>query len=335
MERLRVCCCRKAVGYEPIVRRKPQTTNLQPLLRVPSCSSWIIMSSRTFAGTPTASDFGGTSLTTTALAPITLSWPTRHGPEDRDAAADVDAVFDGRELVQRVLAGDAEGRVLADVDVVADRFGVEDHPAVVPDPHPPAEPDGVRQGDPAGPLDPLEQEPVQQRAAAAGAAWSAPSASCRTGGRRPPRTPARRGCRRGCGGLRAAARESPIPAGFRFARRPAAPAADAGSAAARLRSGRDWRGRSRSLRSRQREDHHGSRSASHQETVPHEIPQQARRVAVGLALEELPQAVGREADGPRQVGQGGLHRAVVDEEVPPAAVEPVFRAAAVGTASCR
>ena len=117
----------------------------------------------TRAGTPTAVEPGGMSVTTTALAPMMLSCADRDVAQDARAAADVHAVVDDRDVVRPVDRGEPEGRVLADVDVVADRPGVEDHPAVVPDPDPAAQPDRVRQRDAAGPLDPLGQEPVEQR----------------------------------------------------------------------------------------------------------------------------------------------------------------------------
>ena len=52
---------------------------------------------------------------------------------------------------------------MADVDVVTDRVGIEDHPAMVPDPHPTPQPDSVRQADPAGPLDPAIEEAIDHR----------------------------------------------------------------------------------------------------------------------------------------------------------------------------
>src|SRR5688572_13701337 len=59
--------------------------------------------------------------------------PDGHAPKDDGATSDVAAVFDHGELMQTVASGDAEGRVLADVDVVADGLGVKHHPPVVPE----------------------------------------------------------------------------------------------------------------------------------------------------------------------------------------------------------
>ena len=117
----------------------------------------------------------------------------RHRPEDAGPAADVDPVADDRDLEVAVDAGDPQGRVLADLDVVADRPGVEDDPAVVPDPDPPPQPDRVRQRDPARPTRPTGTAAGRGSSAGPGASLGrSPSASCRTGGRRRPRTPARR-----------------------------------------------------------------------------------------------------------------------------------------------
>ena len=88
----------------------------------------------TRAGMPTAVERGGMSVTTTALAPMRLSWPIVTAPSTQTPQP----MSTRSPMIGMVPAadGDAERGVLADVDVVADRSGVEHHPAVVPDPHP-------------------------------------------------------------------------------------------------------------------------------------------------------------------------------------------------------
>src|SRR5206468_3527376 len=83
--------------------------------------------------------------------------------QDHDAAAYIDPVLDDRNVVQPVAAGDAHGGVLAQVAVVADGTGAEDHAAVVPKAHAPSQLRRIPQADTASPLDPLEQEAVEER----------------------------------------------------------------------------------------------------------------------------------------------------------------------------
>jgi hypothetical protein len=60
--------------------------------------------------------------------------------EDSDAATNVDAIFDYRYLTCSVSVSQAKGRVVANVAVVTDGFGVQDHATVVPDSNTPAHP---------------------------------------------------------------------------------------------------------------------------------------------------------------------------------------------------
>src|SRR5262249_9683885 len=55
-----------------------------------------------------------------------------------------------------------EGGVVPEVDIVADGTCVQDHAAVVPDPHPPADARDLRQGDATRPFDHLVQEDVDE-----------------------------------------------------------------------------------------------------------------------------------------------------------------------------
>ena len=76
--------------------------------------------------------------------------------ENADAAGDVHTVLDHRDFVILPAMDDAEGSVMANVNVVANGVGVEDHAAVMPYPDSTAQFRRIRQGDAAGPLDKFE-----------------------------------------------------------------------------------------------------------------------------------------------------------------------------------
>jgi hypothetical protein len=86
----------------------------------------------------------------------------RHGPQNACPTTDIHAIADGRDGTDLVPLGDPERSILADVDVVADRAGMEYDPPVVPDPHSPPEAYDVWQMDAAAQLDELREEPEDQ-----------------------------------------------------------------------------------------------------------------------------------------------------------------------------
>ena len=104
------------------------------------------------------------SVVTTAFAPDHTVMPDGDMPDGNHAAAEINAIFDRRELVQLIAPRNAEGGVLADMHIVADSLGMQDHPAVMPDPHATTEDHRVRQCDAACPLDPFLKEAIKQGA---------------------------------------------------------------------------------------------------------------------------------------------------------------------------
>jgi hypothetical protein len=68
-----------------------------------------------------------------------------YGAEHARTAANVHAIADGRNGTDFVTHGNPEGRVLADVDVIPDRSGMQYDPSVMPNSHSPPKPGGVRQ----------------------------------------------------------------------------------------------------------------------------------------------------------------------------------------------
>ena len=65
--------------------------------------------------------------------------------------------------MEAIGAGDAEGGVLSDLNVIADAGGVENHSAMMPDPNPTADKHGVGERDAAGPFDPFEKNAIEER----------------------------------------------------------------------------------------------------------------------------------------------------------------------------
>ena len=80
----------------------------------------------TCPGTPTTTESGGTSRTTTALAPMRLPEPIVTGPEHLGAGADRHPVTDGRVALARLQAGASQGHTLVDGDVDTDFRGLTD-----------------------------------------------------------------------------------------------------------------------------------------------------------------------------------------------------------------
>ena len=88
------------------------------------CLRWMI-----WPGTPTTTESGGTGLTTTALAPIRLSWPIVIGPEHLGPGPDRHPVAHRRVPLAALQAGAAERDTVVDGHVGADLGGLaDDHP---------------------------------------------------------------------------------------------------------------------------------------------------------------------------------------------------------------
>jgi hypothetical protein len=86
------------------------------------------------AGTPTAIEFGGTSVMTTALAPMATSSPMLDAAQHLGSGADVDAVADDRRATLAGVA-QADGDAVANDAVVAeDGVAADDDAAEVIDP---------------------------------------------------------------------------------------------------------------------------------------------------------------------------------------------------------
>ena len=83
----------------------------------------------TCPGTPMTTELDGTSLTTTALAPIRLSSPILIGAEDLGPGADDHAVADGGVAFPGIRAAAAERDAVEDRDVLAHLGGFSDHHA--------------------------------------------------------------------------------------------------------------------------------------------------------------------------------------------------------------
>ena len=80
-------------------------------------------------GLPTTVEFGGTSATTTVLAPTLAPWPTVDRPEQLGAGADRHVVLDRRMALAALKAGAAERDPLVDGHARADLGGLADHDA--------------------------------------------------------------------------------------------------------------------------------------------------------------------------------------------------------------
>ena len=115
------------------------------------------------AGTPATVTPGGTSLITTALAPIRAPWPTSTSPRMTAPRTDLDMIPDLRAPIGRVQICNAKGGVLANDDIIADLVGHQNHTAEMFKLHAPPDNHRIGQIHAAEPLGHLVHGAIDKR----------------------------------------------------------------------------------------------------------------------------------------------------------------------------